>query len=61
MRYGGHYWPLADSPLAATIVRFGGDVAQAAIEFVDHAVEAKGKDSGPVQEKKPAEEEAVPA
>ena len=41
--------------------RFGDNAPQAVIEFVDRDVEAKGKDSGPVQEKKPAEEEAVPA
>jgi large subunit ribosomal protein L17 len=40
--------------------RFGDNAAQAVIEFVDRDVEAKGKDSGPVQEKKAAEE-AVPA
>ena len=31
------------------------------IEFVDRDVEAKGKDSGPVQEKKVDEAAAVPA
>ena len=41
--------------------RFGDNAPQAVIEFVDRDLEAKGKDSGPVQEKKAAEEEAVPA
>ncbi len=41
--------------------RFGDNAPQAVIEFVDRDLEAKGKDSGPVQEKKVAEEEAVPA
>jgi large subunit ribosomal protein L17 len=41
--------------------RFGDNAPQAVIEFVDRDVEAKGKDSGPVQEKKVAEQEAVPA
>jgi large subunit ribosomal protein L17 len=41
--------------------RFGDNAPQAVIEFVDRDVDAKGKDSGPVQAKKPAEEEAVPA
>jgi large subunit ribosomal protein L17 len=41
--------------------RFGDNAPQAVIEFVDRDVEAKGKDSGPVQEKKVAEEAAVPA
>ena len=40
--------------------RFGDNAPQAVIEFVDRDVEAKGKDSGPVQEKKVAEEAAVP-
>ena len=40
---------------------YGDNAPQAVIEFVDRDVEAKGKDSGPVQAKKPAEEEAVPA
>ena len=35
--------------------RYGDSGAQAVIEFVDRDVEAKGKDSGPTQEKKPAE------
>jgi len=41
--------------------RHGDNAAMAVIEFVDRDVEAKGKDSGPVQEKKVTEEEAVPA
>jgi large subunit ribosomal protein L17 len=41
--------------------RYGDNAAQAVIEFVDRDVEAKGKDSGPVQEKKPAEQEAAAA
>ena len=32
--------------------RYGDNAAQAVIEFVDRDVEAKGKDSGPVQERK---------
>jgi large subunit ribosomal protein L17 len=40
--------------------RYGDNAPVAVIEFVDRDVEAKGKDSGPVQEKK-VEEEAVPA
>src|SRR4029077_4090711 len=40
--------------------RYGDNAAQAVIEFVDRDVEAKGKDSGPVQEKK-AEEAATAA
>ena len=32
--------------------RYGDSAAQAVIEFVDRDLEAKGKDSGPVQEKK---------
>ena len=36
--------------------RYGDSAPQAVIEFVDRDVEARGKDSGPVQEKKPAEE-----
>ena len=40
--------------------RFGDNAAQAVIEFVDRDVDAKGKDSGPVQEKK-AEETATAA
>ena len=35
--------------------RFGDNAAQAVIEFVDRDVDAKGKDSGPVQEKKTEE------
>jgi large subunit ribosomal protein L17 len=41
--------------------RKGDNAAQAVIEFVDRDVEAKGKDSGPVQAKKVEEAEAVPA
>jgi large subunit ribosomal protein L17 len=41
--------------------RFGDNAPQAVIEFVDRDVEAKGKDSGPVQEKKVEAEETVPA
>ena len=41
--------------------RYGDNAANAVIEFVDRDVEAKGKDSGPVQEKKVEEAEAVPA
>jgi large subunit ribosomal protein L17 len=40
--------------------RYGDNAANAVIEFVDRDVEAKGKDSGPVQEKKVEEQEAVP-
>ena len=40
--------------------RYGDSAPVAVIEFVDRDVEAKGKDSGPVQAK-PATEEAVPA
>ena len=41
--------------------RYGDNAPVAVIEFVDRDVEAKGKDSGPVQEKKVTEEETVPA
>ena len=41
--------------------RYGDSAPVAVIEFVDRDVEAKGKDSGPVQEKKAEQEEAVPA
>ena len=41
--------------------RYGDNAANAVIEFVDRDVEVKGKDSGPVQEKKVEEQEAVPA
>ena len=41
--------------------RFGDNAPQAVIEFVDRDVEVKGKDSGPVQEKKVEEQQAVPA
>jgi large subunit ribosomal protein L17 len=41
--------------------RYGDSAPVAVIEFVDRDVEAKGKDSGPVQEKKVEEQEAVPA
>ncbi len=40
--------------------RYGDNAPRAVIEFVDRDVEAKGKDSGPVQEKKTVEE-SVPA
>ena len=40
--------------------RYGDSAPVAVIEFVDRDVDAKGQDSGPVQEKK-AEEEATPA
>jgi len=39
--------------------RYGDNAPAAVIEFVDRDVDAKGKDSGPVQEKKA--EEAAPA
>ena len=35
--------------------RYGDNAAMAVIEFIDRDPEAKGKDSGPVQEKKAAE------
>ena len=41
--------------------RYGDSAPVGVIEFVDRDVEARGKDSGPVQEKKATEEEAVPA
>ena len=41
--------------------RQGDNAAVAVIEFVDRDVEAKGKDSGPVQEKKVAEEATAAA
>ncbi len=41
--------------------RYGDNAPNAVIEFVDRDVEAKGKDSGPAQEKKVAEQETVPA
>ncbi len=41
--------------------RYGDNAPNAVIEFVDRDVEAKGTDSGPVQEKKVVEQEAVPA
>jgi len=40
--------------------RYGDNAAKAVIEFVDRDIEAKGKDSGPVQEKK-VEEAATAA
>ena len=40
--------------------RYGDSAPVAVIEFVDRGVEAKGKDSGPVQEKKVAEEATMP-
>src|SRR6195256_95586 len=39
--------------------RYGDNAANAVIEFVDRDVEAKGKDSGPVQAKKVDEEAAA--
>ena len=39
--------------------RFGDNAPMAVIEFVDRDVEAKGKDSGPVQAKKTSEDEAA--
>jgi large subunit ribosomal protein L17 len=39
--------------------RHGDNAAVAVIEFVDRDVEAKGKDSGPVQAKRVSEEEGV--
>jgi large subunit ribosomal protein L17 len=41
--------------------RHGDNAAVAVIEFVGRDEAAKGKDSGPVQAKAPAEQEAVPA
>jgi large subunit ribosomal protein L17 len=41
--------------------RYGDNAPVAVIEFVDRDESAKGKDSGPVQEKKVEEEAAVPA
>jgi len=41
--------------------RYGDSAPVGVIEFVDRDVEARGKDSGPVQEKPVAEEAAVPA
>jgi large subunit ribosomal protein L17 len=41
--------------------RHGDNAAKAVIEFVDRDVEAKGRDSGPVQEKKVAEEATAAA
>ena len=40
--------------------RFGDNAEIAVIEFVDRDIEAKGKDSGPVQVKKKQEENEVP-
>ena len=40
--------------------RYGDSAPVAVIEFVDRDLEAKGKDSGPVQEKKVEETEAPP-
>jgi large subunit ribosomal protein L17 len=39
--------------------RYGDNAAQAVIEFIDRDLEAKGKDSGPVQEKKTEEATAA--
>jgi large subunit ribosomal protein L17 len=41
--------------------RYGDNAAQAVIEFVDRDVEAKGKDSGPVQALAETETAAAPA
>jgi large subunit ribosomal protein L17 len=41
--------------------RYGDNAANAVIEFVDRDLEAKGKDSGPVQEKKAGEEATAAA
>ena len=41
--------------------RYGDNAPVAVIEFVDRDVAAKGRDSGPVQERAPAEAEAAPA
>ncbi len=41
--------------------RYGDNAANAVIEFVDRDLEAKGKDSGPAQEKKASTEEAPAA
>ncbi|MGB7259480.1 MAG: 50S ribosomal protein L17 [Pseudolabrys sp.] len=41
--------------------RYGDSAPQAVIEFVDRDVEARGKDSGPVQEKKTEAEETAAA
>jgi large subunit ribosomal protein L17 len=41
--------------------RYGDSAPQAVIEFVDRDVEAKGKDSGPVQEKKAEAEQSAAA
>jgi large subunit ribosomal protein L17 len=41
--------------------RYGDNAAVAVIEFVDRDESAKGSDSGPVPEKKAAEETATPA
>jgi large subunit ribosomal protein L17 len=41
--------------------RYGDSAPVAVIEFVDRDVEAKGKDSGPVQEKKAEAEQATAA
>ena len=41
--------------------RYGDNAPVAVIEFVDRDGEAKGKDSGPVQEKRETEEAALPA
>jgi large subunit ribosomal protein L17 len=41
--------------------RYGDNAANAVIEFVDRDVEAKGKDSGPVQAKKVSEEATAAA
>ncbi|MBD42157.1 MAG: 50S ribosomal protein L17 [Pelagibacteraceae bacterium] len=40
--------------------RYGDNAATAVIELVDRDIEAKGKDSGPIQVKKKQEEDEVP-
>ena len=40
--------------------RYGDNAAKAVIEFIDRDIEAKGKDSGPVQIKKKEEETELP-
>jgi large subunit ribosomal protein L17 len=39
--------------------RYGDNAPRAVIEFVDRDLDAKGKDSGPVQEKKASEDQAA--
>ena len=47
-------------PVLKAGFRYGDSAPVAVIEFVDRDVEAKGQDSGPVQERR-VEEAAVPA